>query len=341
MEKGVVGKKTDWANYITLADEHETPALRLLPKGPKPVNVVKHYQADTYNDPKPNAWPDGKDWDTFKSAGQNRVELTARVQWFVQTAAVSKLAEDVTDTAGIEDELAHEIPKKMTEMAREMECSAMCAQAEYADDGTTGHKFRGVGGWIKSTPQTDAGTAVANSILTPAASIFAGTAANLNEDAVKVVLQSMWSKTGSKSTKVGIVGSKLKMRFGNFQFYTPSAYGTQSASRIITRNETSSQLGNTVDAYESDWGRLELHMTNWNSHPNFFGAGGTAGKNAWQGWFLNTSRWSWLWNQKPTVYKPEFKGGSYKAAIDAILMFLCWNPIGEGSVLPSDADTAP
>ena len=48
LECNVVGKKTDWANYITLSDEHETPMLRTLPKGPKPVNVVKHYQADTY-----------------------------------------------------------------------------------------------------------------------------------------------------------------------------------------------------------------------------------------------------------------------------------------------------
>ena len=334
MEKGVVGKKTDWANYITLADEHETPALRLLPKGPKPVNVIKHYQADTFNDPKPNAWPDGKDWDTFKSAGQNRVELTARCQWFVQTAAVSKLAEDVSDTAGIEDELAHEIPKKMTEMAREMECSAMSSQAEYADDGTTGNKFRGVGGWISATAQTDAGTAVGASILTPSASISTAAMASCTEASIKGVLQSMWTKTGSKSTKVGIVGSKLKQRFGEFQFYLPSSTTAQSTGRVTTRTESSNTLGNTVDAYESDWGRLELHMSNWNSHANF---GGSAGNNAWQGWFLNANRWGWLWNQKPTVYKPEFKGGSYKAAIDAILMFLCWNPVGEGSVLPYDA----
>lgn len=334
MEKGVVGKKTDWANYITLADEHETPALRLLPKGPKPVNVIKHYQADTYNDPKPNAWPDGKDWDAFKSAAQNRVELTARCQWFVQTAAVSKLAEDVTDTAGINDELAHEIPKKMTEMAREMECSAMCAQAEYADDGQVGHKFRGVGGWISATAQTDAGTAVGAAVRPAAAQIFGDTMANLTENAIKAVLQAMWQKTGSKSTKVGIVGTKLKNRFGEFQFYTPGATNAYNTARVTRRDEGDRSLGSTVDVYESDWGKLELHLSNWNMHANF---GGTAGKNNWQGWFLNPSRWSWLWNQKPTVYKPEFKGGSYKAAMDAILMFLCWNPVGEGSVLPSDA----
>ena len=101
LERNVVGKKTDWANYITLADEHETPMLRVLPKGPKPVNVVKHYQADTYTAPVANAWPDGKDWDSFTSAGQNRKELTARCQWFVKTAAVSATSSASLETAAV------------------------------------------------------------------------------------------------------------------------------------------------------------------------------------------------------------------------------------------------
>lgn len=336
LEKNVVGKKTDWANYITLADEHETPMLKRLPKGPKPVNVIKNYQADTYNQPQPNKWPDGKDWDTWKSAGVNRVPLAARVQWFVQTAAVSKLAEDVTDTAGIMDELAHEIPKKMTEMAREMESSAACDQAATADDGVTGHGFRGAGYWIASSYAADADVAPGATITPPANSIYTGTKANFTEDAVKIVLESMWKQTGSKSTKVGFVGSKAKKRFGEFQFYLPTSTTTQVTGRLTQRQESDSQLGNTVDSYASDWGTLELHLTNWNAHPNFT-SGGSTTKTDWRGYFMNPSRWSWCWNQKPTVYKPEFKGGSYKAAIDAITMLLCMNPVGEGKIDPSDA----
>lgn len=338
LEKNVVGKKTDWANYITLADEHETPLLRIIPKGPKPVNVVKHYQVDGYDEPLPNAWPDGKDWDTFKSAGANRGELTARVQWFVKTAAVSKLTEDVTDTAGITDELAHEIPKKMTELAREMECSAGCDQGEFTDDGQTGHKFRGIGEWVKATAQsvTNGGTAVPAAFLTPSGSIYTDTKANLTEDAVQTVLQSQWNVTGNTGRKLGVVGASLKKRFRDFQFYLTNSTTTQGTARVTERSEGDGRLGNTVDFYESDWGTLELHLTKWNAHANFTTAG-TATISAWRGYFLNPGRWCWLWNQKPVVYKPEFKGGSYKAAIDAIIMFLCWNPIGEGKIVPSDA----
>ena len=339
LERNVVGKKTDWANYITLSDEHETPMLRVLPKGPKPVNVVKHYQADTYTAPAPNAWPDGKDWDAFTSAGQNRKELTARCQWFVKTAAVSKLAEEVTDTAGITDELAHEIPKKMTEMAREIECSAAGDQGEYVDDGKTGHKFRSCGVWIQSGAQTDAGTPVDSTIRPNTLQVYADVKANLTEDAVKNALQAAWKSTGTQGMKAGVGGTLLKKQFGMFQFYIPTSLSTQATARIITRGEDATVLGNTVDVYDSDWGKVELHLTRWNAQPGF--QGGTGGTSAtlgdWRGYFLNTERWAWLWNQKPTVYKPEFKGGGYKAAIDAILMFLCWNPIGEMKIAPSDA----
>lgn len=338
LERNVVGKKTDWANYITLSDEHETPMLRVLPKGPKPVNVVKHYQADTYTAPIPNAWPDGKDWDQFTSAAQNRRELTARTQWFVKTAAVSKLAEDVTDTAGIQDELAHEIPKKMTEMAREIECSAAGDQGEYVDDGKVGHKFRSVGVWVQATAQTDAGMVVDASIRPNALQVYSDVKANLTEDAIKNALQQAWKQTGTKAMKAGFVGTALKKQFGMYQFYIPTSLNTQATARIITRNEDATVLGNTVDVYDSDWGKIELHLTRWNAQPGFQAAGvSSATQGDWRGYFLNTERWAFLWNQKPTVYKPEFKGGSYKAAIDAIIMFLCWNPIGEVKVAPSDA----
>lgn len=338
LEKNVVGKKTDWANYITLADEHETPLLRLLPKGPKPVNVVKHYQADTYTAPAPNAWPDGKDWTEFRTAGANRVELQSRCQWFVQTAAVSKLAQDVTDTAGINDELAHEIPKKMTEMAREMECAAASDQVAYADDGQTGNTFRGIGKWISSTWTSDADSDVPSSVLPAAAQVTTTAIASQNEYNIRLIMESMWNQTGNTGRKVVVLGTKAKSMFTAFQYFTPASTnvvtwaGTASTSRVNTRDE-GAPVGGAVDTFASDWGTVELHLTRWNQYAGF--TGGSATYNPYRTYFLNSERWAWLWNQKPTVYKPEFKGGSYKAAIDAIVMLLCMNPIGEGAWKPA------
>lgn len=333
LARNVVGNQDDWANYVTLSDEHETPALRRLAKGSKPVNVLYDYQADTYSTPQNTAHVDGKDWDNFKSAGENRVALKSRVQWFDNTAAVSKLGQDVTNAAGVKDELAREIPKKLTEMAREMECAFCGDTAAYEDDGATGNKTQGMGIWIQSGTTSQLYQTPA-SVRPPAASIYTGTKADLTEDAIKAVLESAWRQTGRKGSLLGLVGTSLKKRFSDFQFYIPSSISTQSTSRVSNRDAGSKMIGEVIDVYDSEWGKLELHLTPWNAHANF---GGSSGKSDWRGYFTHPDMWELRWNQKPAVYRPEFKGGSYKAAMDAIIMLVCKNPIGEMAVKPSDA----
>jgi hypothetical protein len=41
------------------------------------------------------------------------------------------------------------------------------------------------------------------------------------------------------------------------------------------------------------------------------------------------------WNQKPKVYRPEFKGGSYEVALDMILMLCAKNVRAEGKIAPT------
>jgi hypothetical protein len=54
-----------------------------------------------------------------------------------------------------------------------------------------------------------------------------------------------------------------------------------------------------------------------------------------RGYFLHQDMWELRWNQKPKVYRPEFKGGGYEAAMDAICMLVCKNPQGEGKLAPT------
>jgi len=339
IEKNVVGKKTDWANYITLSDEHETPLLRRLPKGEKPVNVVKNYQADTYETPTPVAWPEGKSWDTFTAAGAQRVPLAARCQYFVQTAAVGKLAEDVTDTAGVTDELAREVTKKMTVMARQMECAAASDQPSAADAGptssTSGNAFRGMGAWIQTGAQTDADVAVAASIRPAANQVKTTAIASLVENDLKQMMQSMWEKAGGTNRNLlGVIGgSAMTIIAENFQFFLPSSTSTQSTARVSNRNVTDGRLGSNIRTYQSVWGEVELVPSKWNQFAGF--SGGSATYGPYRSYFLHPEMWSWNWNQKPTVYKPEYKGGSYTSAIEAIVMLLCKNPIAEAAWKPA------
>jgi hypothetical protein len=334
LAKNVVGNQQDWAQYITIADGHKTPVLNRLPVGDKPVNVLKQYQADSYTEPTPVAWIDGKDWDVFESAAKNRGELKARAQEVVKTASVSRKAQDITDAAGVADELAREIKKKLVETSRTIEATICCDQEAAEDDGTTGDQTRGMGKWIQNGAQALYPVPVA--FRTPTASVYSDTKANLNEDAVMAILESVWLQTGqSDETRMLMCGSQLKKRFKDFQLYIPSALNTQSTARVTTRTEGDNRLGSSIDFYDSEFGELELHLTRWNAHPNF--SGGSATKSKWRGYIINPQMWALAWNQKPTVHQLEFRGGSYNAAINTIWMLLCRNPVCEGKIDPSDA----
>jgi hypothetical protein len=333
----VVGNQQDWAQFVSLADEHKTPLLRLIPKGDKPVNRLHQYQADKYDAPAPSNMPEGKDWDTFEAAAANRVELKSRVQRFDKTCAVSVLSQDVTNAAGVKDELAREIRKKTEELSRSIEAALGSDQIAYEDDGVTQDRFQGMGLWVQSGT-TNQLYATPSGVRPTASQIYTGTKANLNEDAVRNLLEAQWKATGGTGSMALVVGSQLKRRFSAFTLYVPSDLSTVNGSTANNRNLSDTTLSRVIDRYNSEFGDYELHLSRWLAHPDFSSAAYTSTTKAdWRGYGVNLDKWSIRWNTMPNVVKPEFKGGSYKAAMYCILSLCCLNPIGETKIDPSDA----
>lgn len=328
--ENLVGNQEDWAQFITNVDMKNTPLLEWLPVGDKPVNVIYNYQAEKYADPRENAHVDGKPWTAFNSAQEGQGQLKALIQWFDNTTSVSKLAQDVSNTAGISDLLARDIPKRLKEMSRDIECAFSDDQDCREDNKSVGYKTRGIGSWVASTAQTL--YPVPAAFLTPAASIDATTTtANLTEDIVRNVLQSIGKTTGDKSPITGFVGPALKRKFADFQFYLPSSAATQASGVQFEQDGTSRAIVRAVDTYHGDYGSVELVLDYWLAAIT----SGVANVQNGRGYFLHRNMWEMRWNQKPKVYKPEFKGGSYEAAMDAIVMLVCRNPMGEGKLAPA------
>lgn len=333
MASEVVGNPEDWANFITLSDEHQTPILRNIRKDKKPADVLCHYQAKTYADPSPSNYPEGKDWDAFDKV-ENRAELKARMQRFDKTAAVSWKAQEATlHTPENLDELAEAIADKMVEMSRTIEATISSSQAAYEDDGAVQDKTQGIGLWVQSGTTNQLYLTPA-SVRPAAAQIYTGTKANLDEDALIDLLKAQWKATGTKGSLRLYVGEELKQRISNFVRYVGSDVSTQSTWRVSNRDAGSNSLGYMVDVYKSDFGTFQIELSNWLEHANF---GGTTGKNSWFGYGLNSDMWAWGWHTKPKVFPQEFKGGSYKAAIMAAGALKCLNPVGEVAIKPSDA----
>lgn len=323
-----VGNQEDWANYLTNVEMLETPVMDWLPVGSKPVNPEFKYQADRWRDPRQNAHVDGKPWTDFKTAGENRAELRSYIQWFDNTFAVSKLAQDVANNAAIEDEMAAELPKALKEMGLDCEAAICDNNESQVDNKVQGYKFRSIFKWIQATAQTH--EPVDSDFRPPAASINSTAWGSQTEDLVRDCIASIGRTTKSKEMIDAFVGESLKRKFADFQLFTPGSTNTGATGVVFQQDGMGREIVRSVDLYNTDQGPMRLHLTYW-----LMALTGGANDPARYGALLHRSKWELRWNQKPKVYKPEFKGGSYECAMDMLLMLVCKNPKGEGAIKPA------
>jgi hypothetical protein len=325
----LVAEQEDWANFITNVETRDTEFINWLPSLGEPVKTrKKEYQVERWAEPKINSHVDGRDWDNFKPVGEGRAELQAVIQWFDETGAISKLAEDATTIKAIAKQMAREIPRKMSDMRQDMETNWLEDHESREDNGAEGYLCRPVGKWIQATAQTH--LPVDEDFLTPAASIVTEGTATVTEDHFADMFASMAVQTKKKDTITGFVGMSLKRKFSKFQFFLPSSASTQASGVNFNQDGKSRTILRAVDRYESDAAIVELHLNFW-----IMAITGSAIEQAWTGYFLHRAMWGMGWLQKPAVYRPEFKGGSYKFAMDQIAMMLCKNPKGEGKYAPT------
>lgn len=328
--ENLVGNQEDWANYITNVEVRETPFMAWLEMDKNPVKATEYsYQAEKWRTPRDNKHIDGRPWTGFQSVGEGRARLRSLIQWFDVTGSISKLSEDVTDIAGIADQLAREIPKSLKEMRQDMEV-AFLEDNDHVIGETQQSAFetRGVGEWVKATAQTL--YPVDENFRPPSASIDATASGSLTENIIRNILQSMQRQTKAQSTITGFVGDSLKKAFSDFQLYIPSSVSTQASGTTFQQSGTSKAITRAVDVYHSDFGRLELELNYW-----LINLSGSATAQAFRGYFLHRPMWKMRWKQKPQVYKPEFKGGSFEFAADCIAMLVCLNPKAEGKYAPT------
>lgn len=320
----LVGNQEDWASYVTNVEMREQPFLDFLPVGTKPVNALFNYQAERFRTPRRNAHVDGKPFLEPFNAGDSRTQLKALIQWFDHGVAVSKLTQDVSNIAGVADELAREIPKSMKEMSQDMEVNFLEDNDCREDNKAVGYLTRGVGSWLSTSAQ---GLYPVDAAFRPPASSVVSTAwATVTEDAVRGILQNIWEETKSSEKLTCFGGSDVIKSIADWQYRLPGSNAASptvnAAVKISFKDKT---ISRAVRNYEGDFQDVEYVPNPW----LVFLSGSSSARRG-RAYYLHRSKWEVRWNQKPLVYKPEFKGGGYEAFMDAICMLVCKNPRGEG-----------
>jgi len=328
----IVGNQQDWANFITNVEAEALPFLDWIPSGDKPVNVLYDYQAEAYRDPQQNAQPDGKPVTGFQSAGDSRGHLKALIHYFTKAAAVTKLHQDVSNVAGLDNELAREINKATYELQTDMEAAFLNDNDHVEGASDKGYQTRGVGSWISSTAQ--ALYPVPTSFLTPAASAITTATGSITENDIISVLESVGGVLKKPAPITAFCAPKAKRAFNQMPLFTPSSTlvggSPTGATGVVHMRQGVAEVTRVVERYNSDYGPVELRIS-WRNV--FFNANATS-KN-YTTYFLHRDMWQLRWNNKPQWIRKPYVGGSYEAFCEAIPMLVCKNPKGEAKWQPT------
>ena len=322
-ERTQVGKREDLADYISLVDARDTPITSLIPKGNKPGNTLLNWQADSMPAAQSSGSVDGVDVSSYSNLNENRAVLQNYIQVFQRAIRVSPLAVDVSNVAGLRDELAGMVAKGIKLTKRDIELTISSDNDAQADNGTVPYLTRGLGEWIKNGAQSV--LPVNSNYRTPTASINTTVTGSFTESDAQGVLTSIYGQTGSFKEYDCVVGTSLKRAFSNLLFTTglttTSTAGVTgsgaTAVRTFSRDANSDAYIASVDIFEGDFGRLKLH-------PSLFLP------NAARGYVLDMELLELRYTNLPEVTELPDAGGGPARLIKAVAGLICKNPLGLG-----------
>jgi hypothetical protein len=166
------------------------------------------------------------------------------------------------------------------------------------------------------------------SVLLPAGQVYdhtltgTQTLANFTEDALRSLLQTRWSGTGSTASLIGIVGSDIKNAVSDFTRYLPAktiAGSVASQVRFYNADIKSKTVSTTVDIYSGDYGDVEMHLSAFVP-------------NTYRGYILDPK-----YLELRTAMAPNYRdlpdlGGGPRGIIDAILALVVNNPLAHAKI---------
>jgi len=290
---------------------------------------------DNYGAPVLQGVVDGTDVTVANASNPvtNRTRLNNYGQAFRRDLRIGFIAE-TQDVAGVTDELANGIAKKLVEIKRDMESTFLCTnQASQADNGTSNAYLTGsLGNWLNSTNASNIGACASGSPFLPASGAVDTTAsASFTEATAQNVLTAVYGNTGTFRDYDCILGTTLKRAFTNL-----TASGTTQVANSNSIAATSVRTFNqdlsadtfkaSIDIFEGDFGRLILHPSTFIGGKN----GTSLSAQAYKGYVIPMDMVEVRYAKLPQVKPLPDAGGGPGRLVEAIAGLVCKNPSGFG-----------
>jgi hypothetical protein len=328
-----VAKREDLLDLITRVDEKATPFMSLVNKGTTPQNTFISWPVDSYASPALGGTVDGTDVSSYDNHAASRALLSSYLQTFRKAYQVSRLAQEVSDVAGLGagNEIAEASAKAGVELVRNMEATLLSDQEHDADDGTNPYLLRGLGIWIRDTANIAAqsGGHQVPAAFRPAAGQINGTnsTSDITESDIQAMLQTIWSATGMTGDYKLFADATLRRAFTDFTRTIATAGYSQ---RNLNYDGDGTRISNTTTIFDGDFGSVEVIADNFIGY-NAAGSSQEAGR----GYLLDMDKIDLRVNKQPTIERFEDKGGGERFLIEGRAALQVRNPIGLGQFSPA------
>ena len=322
LERTQIGKREHLADMIARVDAHDTVVSSTAKKGSRPGNTLLQWQGDAYDAPAITGSVDGVDLTSsdYNNPGANRAIISNYIQVFQKAFRVSPLALEVSNVAGLKDELSAGVAKTIVEIKRSIELSILSANDAQADDGTNAYLTKGLATWIS----TSGGSVlqVPAAFRTPTASIeTTATTSDITDATVQNVLKSIYGETGSIKNYLCPMGVGLKRAFTDRLTGTRSvtdASNNVAATQVRTFSPVNGKkMTLSLDVFEGDFGTCTLSPSNWMPSVN-------------DGYVLDMSGIELCYSSLPEVKDLPDAGGGPVKLVRAVAGLIVHNPLAHG-----------
>lgn len=327
--------REDLADYIAIVDAKSTPFVSMAPKGKDIGNMQFSWQVDNYAAPTMGGVVDGADV-TVSTAGnpvQNRTRLNNYGQVFRNDLRIGFIAE-TQNVAGVSDELANGIAKRLVELKRSMEATFMCTNQAAQTEVSTSNPYQtgSLGNWLTADNAANIGAVANGSVFKPASGAVSSiTSASFTEATVQNVLTAVYGVTGTFRDYDCILGTTLKRAFtnltagaGTLNAVTNSV--TQTSVRTFNQELSNDTFKSSIDIFEGDFGRLILHPSTFIGGKN----GAELDALAYKGYVIPMDMVEVRYAKLPQVKTLPDAGGGPARLIEAIAGLVVKNPSGFG-----------
>lgn len=222
-----IGNREDLTDIIAVITRHDTPIFSSLQKV-KASATTHEWQTDTLSTGNSNAQIEGADF-SFSIPGA-RTRVSNYTQIFSKSLEVSETQRAVS-TAGLEDEFAYQMEKRMKEIATDIETALITGTGNSGASGTA-RELTGILSAITTNVET--GTGTGNEALT--------------ETMYNDLLQTVWAGGGRPDYTY----------VNGFQKRQISGFSTSNQRYLEVTGE--GELKNTIAVYESDFGRQRIEL---------------------------------------------------------------------------------